>query len=88
MALATVILSVRDAASGPLDDIADASRDATAQLARTDNALDKTGASASAAGGRIGGAASALSSLSATGGGAVVAGLGGMAWRRRRAACS
>lgn len=79
MALATVILSVRDAASGPLDDIADASRDATAQLARTDNALDKTGASASAAGGRIGGAASALSSLSATGGGAVVAGLGGMA---------
>ena len=79
MAVATVILSVRDAASGPLDDIADASRDATAQLARTDNALDKTGASASAAGGRIGGAASALSSLSATGGGAVVAGLGGVA---------
>jgi hypothetical protein len=79
VAVATVILSVRDAASGPLDDIADASRDATAQLARTDNALDKTGASASAAGGRIGGAASALSSLSATGGGAVVAGLGGVA---------
>jgi len=79
VAVATVILSVRDAASGPLDDIADASRDATAQLARTDNALDKTGASASAAGGRIGGAASALSSLSSTGGGAVVAGLGGVA---------
>ena len=79
MAVATVILSVRDAASGPLDDIADASRDATAQLARTDDALDKTGASASAAGGRISSASSALSSLSATGGGAVVAGLGGMA---------
>lgn len=39
MAVATVILSVKDAASGSLDDISDAARD-------TSSALDKTGASA------------------------------------------
>jgi hypothetical protein len=85
MAVATVILSVKDAASGALDDISDAARDTSAALDKTGSAATKSSASLSRMGdvaGNVGSSAGKLAGgldLLAPGLGNVARGIADMA---------
>ena len=85
MAVATVILSVKDAASGALDDISDAARDTSAALDKTGAAATKSSASLSRMGdvaGNVGSSAGKLAGgldLLAPGLGNVARGIADMA---------